>query len=61
VAGRGASLAGPSAAAVGLRFPVRWTGLSMTLVGGSGSLLGSSSRSLPFRVSVSAEVLCLAP
>jgi hypothetical protein len=36
--------------APGLRFPVRWTGLSMTLTGGSGSLLGSSSRSLPLGV-----------
>jgi hypothetical protein len=44
-AGLGASVAGASAPA--LRLPARWTGLSMTLVGGSGSLLGSSSRSLP--------------
>jgi len=49
-AGVGGSRNWPAAAlgsAPGLRFPVRWTGLSMTLTGGSGSLLGSSSRSLP--------------
>lgn len=45
-AGRAASRAGASAPA--LRLPARCTGLSMTLVGGSGSLLGSSSGSLPF-------------
>jgi hypothetical protein len=47
-AGLGASVAGASAPA--LRLPARWTGLSMTLVGGSGSLLGSSSRSLPVSI-----------
>lgn len=50
-AGRGVSRAGPSAPA--LRLPARCTGLSMTLVGGSGSLLGSSSGSLPFGIRVS--------
>jgi hypothetical protein len=44
----GASAPGPSAPA--LRLPVRWTGLSMTLVGGSGSRSGSSSGSLPFHI-----------
>ena len=45
-AGLGASAAA-GASAPALRLPARWTGLSMTLVGGSGSLLGSSSGSLP--------------
>lgn len=44
-AGRGVSFAGPSAPA--LRLPARCTGLSTALVGGSGSLSGSSSGSLP--------------
>jgi len=43
--GLGASLPGPSVPA--LRLPLRWTGLSRTLVGGSGSRSGSSSGSLP--------------
>lgn len=59
-AGRAASRAA-GASGPALRLPVRWTGLSMTLVGGSGALLGSSSGSLPLSNTCQRQRSCLRP